>query len=162
MRWYIPASADNGALQRSAQWLGRYPAFYGFNYNDEMWPGGAGWHPTDESALKELRARRPGAAEAEVRFAAHFLEGCRFLRVQRRKLRPLRRDIGLGIDRLDGAFRNTRLTIDAVDRVDVEHRLVLVETLYGADDYAIGVLAIVARLANGVSHARSILSYGEA
>ena len=26
----------NQALQRFAQWFGRYPAFYGFNYNDEV------------------------------------------------------------------------------------------------------------------------------
>jgi hypothetical protein len=70
----------------------------------------------------------------------------------------LRRDVGFGINCLNRALRNTCFTIDTIDRVDVKHRLILVETLHRADDNTIGVLAIMARLANGVSHARSILS----
>jgi PQQ-like domain len=31
--WFPPL---DGALQRLSQWFGKYPAFYGFNYNDEL------------------------------------------------------------------------------------------------------------------------------
>ncbi|HLX61045.1 MAG TPA: hypothetical protein VKX17_07160 [Planctomycetota bacterium] len=50
-------------LQRTAQWLGKYPAFYGFNYNDEMFFGGYDntWRDEDREILKktidEFKAR---------------------------------------------------------------------------------------------------------
>ncbi len=50
-----------------------------------------------------------------------------------------------------GTFRNTSLTVDAFVGVDVENQFALVETFDGADDDAIGVLAIEARFANDVS-----------
>src|SRR5207245_7812979 len=88
----------------------------------------------------------------DVRFTARFLQYGRFLGVQRSELRPLRRDIGFGVDRFYRALRDTGFAIDTIDRVDVEHYVVLVETLYGTNHHTIGVLAIVARLANGVRH----------
>src|SRR5262249_20061593 len=58
-----------------------------------------------------------------------------------------------GEDRFHRALRDTRFAVDAIDGVNVQHHVVLVETLYRADNGAVGVLAIVARLADGVSHA---------
>ncbi|OPZ31653.1 MAG: hypothetical protein BWZ02_00067 [Lentisphaerae bacterium ADurb.BinA184] len=48
----------NPTLQRIAQWLGRYPAFRGFNYNDEMFFGGwaQGWTPDDAAWLDQAQA----------------------------------------------------------------------------------------------------------
>src|SRR5262249_48325107 len=65
---------------------------------------------------------------------------------------PLRRHVGLGEDRLHGALRHARLAVDAVHRVDVQHHVVHPEALHGADDRAVGVLAVIARLTNSVSH----------
>jgi len=48
--------------------------------------------------------------------------------------------------------------VDAVHGIDVEHHVVLVEALDRTDHAAVGVLAIEARLANGVSHAYWFLS----
>ena len=44
-------------LQRSAQWLGRFPSFYGFNYNDEMFFGGwaQGWTKDDADWLDRVQ-----------------------------------------------------------------------------------------------------------
>jgi len=44
-------------LQRTAQWLRRYPSFYGFNYNDEMFFGGfaSEWTKDDEDWLKQVQ-----------------------------------------------------------------------------------------------------------
>src|SRR5262249_29959256 len=80
------------------------------------------------------------------------------LGVQRREAGPLGRHVGLGEDGLDGALRHARLAVDAVGRVDVEHLLVLVEALDRANGNAIGVLAVVAGLANGVGHRNRVLS----
>jgi len=51
-----------GPLARSAEWASRYPSFYGFNYNDEMFSGGTGdwkgydsaWTLDDAKWLKDL------------------------------------------------------------------------------------------------------------
>ena len=56
------------------------------------------------------------------------------------------------VDRLDGAFRDASLAIDAMVRIDVQHVLVLVKALAWAHDHAIGVLAVTARFANNVRH----------
>lgn len=47
-------------LQRLAQWLGRYPAFRGFNYNDELFFAGwgQGWTQDDSAWLKTLKEER--------------------------------------------------------------------------------------------------------
>jgi hypothetical protein len=60
-------------LQRGAQWFGRYPSFYGFNYNDEMFFGGvaAEWSPEDDAWLKRVQEEQfPGKPRAEVLFHA--------------------------------------------------------------------------------------------
>ncbi len=48
------------ALQRLTQWLGRSPAFHGFNYNDEMFFGGwaQGWTEDDVAWLKQVREEK--------------------------------------------------------------------------------------------------------
>src|SRR5262249_32124808 len=56
------------------------------------------------------------------------------------------------------ALRDARLAIDAVHRVDVQHHVVLIKALHRADDTAIGVLAIVTRFADSVSHKEKFLS----
>src|SRR5262245_33934094 len=76
------------------------------------------------------------------------------LRVELDVARPLGRGVRLGVDGLDRALRDARLAVDAVLRVDVEHHLVLVEALYRADDAAVGVLTVVARRGDDVSHDR--------
>jgi len=56
-------------LQRGAQWLGRYPAFYGFNYNDEMFFAGfgSGWTKDDDAWLKQQQDEKfPGRPRADV------------------------------------------------------------------------------------------------
>src|SRR5262249_5597013 len=83
---------------------------------------------------------------------AGVLESSRALRVERRKVRPLRRHIGLGEDRFDRTLRNACLAVDAIIRIDVKHHVVLVETLHRADCDTIGILAVMTRLANSVSH----------
>src|SRR5262249_59924368 len=83
---------------------------------------------------------------------ARIVQSRGFLRVERRVVRPLWRHVGFGEDRLDRAFGHARLAIDAIIRVDPKHHVVLVEALHRADRDAVGILAVVTRLANGVSH----------
>ncbi len=60
------------ALQRTAQWLSNYPAFYGFNYNDEMffggWESSYGTAPQDwlKQAQDKLGGKRPDALLAAL------------------------------------------------------------------------------------------------
>jgi len=43
-------------LSRSAEWMSKYPSFYGFNYNDEMFNGGTGsWQGYDNAWTQEDR-----------------------------------------------------------------------------------------------------------
>src|SRR5207302_2044042 len=86
------------------------------------------------------------------------LEGGGAFGVERGEAGPLRRDVGLGEDRLDGTLRHTRLTVDAVLRIDVQHHVILPEALDRADRHAVSVLAVVARLANSMRHVRSTCS----
>src|SRR5579884_3790987 len=92
--------------------------------------------------------------------AAAVFQSGRLVRIDLGPLRPLAGHIGLGEDRFDRALGHAGLTIDAVDGVDIEHLLVLVEALYRTDDAAIRVLAIEARFTNSVSHAEMVLSCG--
>src|SRR5690349_19247292 len=89
--------------------------------------------------------------------AAAVLEGRGALGVLRREAGPLGRDVRFGKDRLDGALRHARLAVDAVDRIDPQHHVVLVEALDGTDDTAVRVLAVVARLAYHMGHFRWFL-----
>ena len=59
-------------------------------------------------------------------------------------------------DRFHGAFRHARLAVDAFIWVDVQHLFAFVETLHGANDYAIRVLAAKAGLNNNVRHFRGL------
>src|SRR4029450_13384446 len=72
--------------------------------------------------------------------AARGLERGGLLGVDGGPVGPLAGHVGLGEDGLDRALRHARLAVDAVGRVDVQHLLVLVETLHRADGYAVGVL----------------------
>lgn len=56
-------------LQRSTQWFGRYPAFYGFNYNDELFFGSWAnpWEKADDEWLKSTEAEQfKGKPHAET------------------------------------------------------------------------------------------------
>jgi len=46
----------DAGLERLAQWLGRYPSFYGFNYNDELFPS---TNADDRVWLAELAVKKP-------------------------------------------------------------------------------------------------------
>ena len=65
---------------------------------------------------------------------------------------PLGGNIGVMKYCFDRALRNARLAIDAVDRVDVELAVVLVEAIARANNHAVGVFAIVTRLTDDISH----------
>jgi hypothetical protein len=55
-------------------------------------------------------------------------------------------------DGFDGALWNTRFAVDALLRIDVEHRLTLVEAFHGAHHDAVSVLAVETRFGDDVSH----------
>jgi len=55
-------------------------------------------------------------------------------------------------NRLDGAFGDTGVAIDALLRVDIELLLVLVKTIARTDDHAVCVLAVMTGLANDIGH----------
>ena len=60
-------------LQRAAQWFGRYPSFYGFNYNDEMFFGQwvTDWKQEDKDWLKGMHeGELKGRPMADVYMAA--------------------------------------------------------------------------------------------
>src|SRR5262249_16429535 len=84
--------------------------------------------------------------------AASRFQRSHSFRVELDVLRPRLRHIPFVEDRLDGTFRDARLAIDTLYRIDVEHLLVLIEAFHWAYGYAIGVLAIAARLANDEGH----------
>src|SRR5579875_1187809 len=86
-----------------------------------------------------------------VALAAFFQSGGT-LGVELGEMGPLGRNIGLREDGLNRTLRDTGFTIDAVYRIDVKHLLVLVEAFHRADSHAVGILTIVTRLTNGVSH----------
>jgi hypothetical protein len=68
---------------------------------------------------------------------------------------PLGWDIGFSKNGFDGAFRHASFAVDAIYVVNVEHHVILVETLHRADHAAVRVFTIVTRLTNGVRHVRS-------
>src|SRR5262249_44986031 len=65
----------------------------------------------------------------DVPLAAGLLERSGLFGIELRVVRPLGRDIGLGEDGFHGAFRHAGFTVDAVNRIDVQHHVVLIETL---------------------------------
>src|SRR5262249_39860312 len=74
------------------------------------------------------------------------------LRVELSKLRPLARHIRVVENRLHGTLRHTRLAIDTLLWIDIELHVVLVKAVAGADDHAVRVLAVAARLTNNIGH----------
>lgn len=94
----------------------------------------------------------------DVAFAAGWLELGAFFGILGGPFGPLRWDIGLGENRFHRAFRDTCLAVNAIDRIDIQHFVVLVEALHRANDAAIGVLAVETGFANRVSHVQSFLS----
>src|SRR5262249_9786924 len=59
---------------------------------------------------------------------------------------------GIGLDGVDRAFRLAHPAVDALVRVNDQHGLALVETVYGADFDAVGVLTLDANFGDDVSH----------
>jgi hypothetical protein len=55
-------------------------------------------------------------------------------------------------DRIYRTLGDTRFAINAFVRVDVEQLLALVEAFDGADDNAVGIFAIEARLTDDMGH----------
>src|SRR5262245_55031145 len=84
--------------------------------------------------------------------AAAVLQRRRPLGVERDEVVPPGRHVALEEDGPDGALRHAGAAVDAVLRVDVQHPLVLVEALHRTDGHAVGVLAVVARLGDDVTH----------
>jgi hypothetical protein len=76
----------------------------------------------------------------------------RHLGVQFGEACPLFRNVVFVEDGFDGTFRDAGFAVDALVGMDVENQFAFVETLDGANDDAIGVLAIEARFANDMSH----------
>src|SRR5262249_39377904 len=72
--------------------------------------------------------------------------------VQLLELLPLVGKVVLVEDRLDRALRDARLAVDALLGVDVEHLRPFIEAIDRADDHAVGVFAVEARLGNDVGH----------
>ena len=75
-------------------------------------------------------------------------------RIQSDEMAPLRRNSDVWKYCLDGALALARIAVSALIRIDVELRIVLIKAIAGTNGDAVGVLAIVARLANDVGHDR--------
>lgn len=61
----------NPILQRAAQWMGRFPSFYGFNYNDELFFGAYAppgrWGKEDTDWLEQTHKEKfPGRPRSDV------------------------------------------------------------------------------------------------
>ena len=84
-----------------------------------------------------------------------------FIRVFAIDLEPFFQ-IGLcvGLDSINGAFRLTHTTIDALVGVNDEHILAFIKAIYWANLYAIRELTFDAALINNVSHASDRAPYG--
>ena len=91
-----------------------------------------------------------------VRDVAARLQRLGAVLVQLNVARPLAGDVVCRVNRFDGAFGHARFAVDAIVRVDVQHHVVLVEALDGANDAAVRVLAIVATFRHDVSHVRNL------
>jgi hypothetical protein len=72
--------------------------------------------------------------------------------IQLDELCPLLGDIRLVEDRVNRAFRNTCVAVNAIVWINVKHLLVVIKTLHWTDDNAISVFAVSARFANDVDH----------
>src|SRR5262245_14288892 len=99
-----------------------------------------------------LLTLRPFLGRLLLGDVAGIFQGGGALRVELDVAGPLGRAVGLDEDRLDRALGHACFAVDAVIRINVEHLLVLVETLHRTDDATIGVLAVVTRGSDDVSH----------
>src|SRR5262249_5852610 len=76
----------------------------------------------------------------------------RLLGVELGEAAPLSGHVGFRENGFDRALGYAGLAVDAINRVDVEHLLPLVEAFDRADDDAVRIFAVMARLSNCVSH----------
>ena len=60
--------------------------------------------------------------------------------------------LGIRTDRISWTFRLTYTAIDALVWMDNQHVFALIETVYRADLYAVGVFAINAGVVNDIGH----------
>jgi hypothetical protein len=82
----------------------------------------------------------------------NIFTGLSFVGVDLNVLLPLFWQVVFVKDCFNGAFWDTSLAVNALVRADVKHRFAFVETLYRADDDAIGVSTTVASFTNHMSH----------
>src|SRR5690606_31894110 len=75
--------------------------------------------------------------------------------VQGRVVGPFARQVVFVENGLDRTFRDASFAVDALFRMDVEHRFAFVEALNRAHDHTIGVLTVETRLGNNVGHSAS-------
>lgn len=64
--WFPPL---NGTLQRLSEWLGKYPSFYGFNYNDEIFFPNVPFVealPADKAWLTSAEGQLHGRPKADI------------------------------------------------------------------------------------------------
>jgi len=118
---------ENGRTQRRPVWL---------------------WSPR---LLRSVRARAVRVGHRFLLLRDHRALG-RQLGVERLVVGPFAREVVFVEDGLDGAFRDAGFAVNALVGMNVQHRLPLVETFYGAHHNAVGVFAIEARLSNDVGH----------
>ena len=85
------------------------------------------------------------------RFAGR-LDRCRTISIELNEMGPRFGNVALVKNRFDRTFGNAGFTVDAVNRVDVEHRIVFVKTVTRTNNDAVGVLAVAARLADDKGH----------
>jgi hypothetical protein len=74
------------------------------------------------------------------------------LPIQRHEILPLLRNVIFMVNRLYRAFASTRIAIDALVGIDVQHLLALTKAVAGANHYAVGVLTTEARLSHYEGH----------
>src|SRR3981081_1449638 len=87
-----------------------------------------------------------------LRDVAALLQRDDALGVELNVLRPRGRHGRVVENRLDGTLRQTRLAVNAMLRINVEHLLVLIEAVAGTDGDAVGVLAVMTGFANDEGH----------
>jgi len=82
----------------------------------------------------------------------NLFQGSHALGIELNELRPLARDACFREDGLNRAFRNARVAVNAVFRVDVKLVVVLVKAIARANDHAVRILAVPTGLTNDKSH----------
>ena len=81
----------------------------------------------------------------------------RQLGVERGVVLPFGRKVVFVEDGFDGTLGDARFAVDAFVWMDIQHRLSLVETLYGANHDTVGVFAVETGLSNNVGHSGPFL-----